>query len=98
MRIPGIERLFSIVNAKFRKAEELARPTETRQVRTDRVEISERAQKAQSTRFEMIDPSERARRVEEIKAQFERGELEVDAEAIAREMTKDGYFNDITGS
>jgi len=98
MRIPGIERLFSIVNAKFRKADESAKPAEKNQARTDRVEISERAQKAQSARFETVDPSERARKVEEARLLFERGELEIDADSIAREMNKNGYFDDVSGN
>lgn len=97
MRIPGIERLFSIVNAKIRKAENFAQPQMKQAAPMDRVEISERAHKVQAARFDTTDQVERAKYVDQIKTQVESGELEIDTETIAQEMTRNGYFDDIAG-
>ena len=96
MRIPGIERLFSIVNAKFRKAVAEPRPDERPGQQKDKVEISDRAQHALAAKLSTTDPKARAEMVAEIKEAYRKGELEIDAVAIAREMEKYGYFDDIT--
>jgi flagellar biosynthesis anti-sigma factor FlgM len=97
MRIPGIERLFSIVNAKIRKAENSAQPQAKLTTPTDRVEISDRAQKVHAAHLETTDQAERAKYVAQIQAQVESGELEIDTDTIAQEMSKNGYFDDIAG-
>lgn len=98
MRIPGIERLFSIVNAKFRKADESARPSAPRPAPPDKVEISGEGMRALAAKIATSTPAERAQKVAELKAAYERGELKTDENAIARELEKHGYFDDVTGA
>ncbi len=97
MRIPGIERLFSIVNAKFRKADGDARASAPRSQSPDRVEISGEGQRALAAKLATSSPADRAKQVAEIKAAYKRGELKTDENAIAREIEKHGYFDDVAG-
>lgn len=98
MRIPGIERLFSIVNAKFRKADDFARPAAARKTSPDKVEISGEGMRALAAKLATSSPAERASKVAELKAAYERGELKADESAIAREIERHGHFDDITGA
>ncbi len=95
MRIPGIERLFSIVNAKFRQAVAEPRPEKPGHQR-DKVEISDKAHQVLAAKLSTVDPKARAAMVAKIKEAYRSGELEIDAKGIAREMEKHGYFDDIT--
>ncbi|MEP0814638.1 MAG: flagellar biosynthesis anti-sigma factor FlgM [bacterium] len=95
MRIPGIERLFSIVNARLRGASEVARPSGAPKVGPDKVEISDNARARLSQNLAPTDPRTRAEKLAEIKSQLERGEYRIDEEAVARGLDENGYFDDI---
>jgi len=79
-------------------AERTTKTDAAKALKADRVEISERAQNTLASKLAAFDPLERSRMVDEIKAKYEQGELEIDADAIAEEMLKNGYFEDITGN
>lgn len=96
MKIPDIKGLVSIARTMLdpQKAQQaVQRAQET--AKTDKVELSSQGQAVHRLAAERTDERARAEVVAKLKADYERGELAIDAAATAEAMVGDGLFDDI---
>ncbi len=96
MKIPDIKGLVSIARGMLDPKE--TRQTPPRGAKTDqadKVELSSQGQTVHRLAAERSDERARSELVKQLKADYERGELETDAAATAEAMVGDGLFDDI---
>ena len=77
-------------------AEEAPEKAEKKVAKTDTVELSQTAKELQEAKKQLDTiPDVRMDKVEELKAQIEKGTYEGDSEEIAKKMLKESLFNDM---
>lgn len=80
------------------KAQQVADATRAEKAgKSDRVELSDQGQVVHKLTASRTDSRERAAQVAELKALYERGELEPDNKATATAMVDSGLFDDLIG-
>ena len=93
--VTNIEAYVKNVDDK-QKAEEAPEKAENKVAKTDTVELSQTAKELQEAKKQLNTiPDVRMDKVEELKAQIEKGTYERDPEETAKKMLKEALFNDL---